>query len=132
MLRNPKAIFSEKGRTIRWHFDMYHGNGTLDRAIDLLSDKDRNDFRHYTRNETSFSRGNMFITKSEKIIDSYFKNIFPWLLKCEKEFGFDLHGYGNIRIYTFLAERYLPYWFKKYTKCLEWPVIYYDINKRKI
>jgi hypothetical protein len=32
-------------------------------------------------------------------------------------------------MYTFLAERYLPYWFKKYTKFKEWPVVYYDINK---
>jgi len=33
-------------------------------------------------------------------------------------------------MYTFLAERFLPYWFKKYTKYLEWPVVYCDINKR--
>ena len=31
--------------------------------------------------------------------------------------------------HTFFAERFLPYWFKKYTKFLEWPVIFYDINK---
>ena len=34
-----------------------------------------------------------------------------------------------MRMYTFLAERYLSFWFKKYTNYLEWPVIYYDINK---
>ena len=32
-------------------------------------------------------------------------------------------------MYTFLAERFLPYWFKKYAETLEWPVVYCDINK---
>ena len=63
------------------------------------------------------------------IIDKYFLEVFDWLKKCEKVFGFDLNGYGQIRMYTFLAERFLPFWFKKYTKSLAWPVTYYDINK---
>ena len=129
LLRNPQAIFESK-RTIRFQFDMFHGNGNLDKAIDLLPSKDREDFRHYTRTEVSFARGNMFITKSSKIIDAYFKDVFSWLKKCEKIFGYDLDGYGQIRMYTFLAERYLSFWFKKYTKSLEWPVIYLDINKK--
>ncbi len=32
--------------------------------------------------------------------------------------------------YGFLAERFLPFWFKKYTKSIEWPVIFHDINKQ--
>ena len=129
ILRNPKAIFSISGQTIRWQFDMFHGSGNLDKAIELLPNKDRDDFRHFTRNETSFSRGNMFISKSPKIINSYFRDVFDWLKSCEDIFGFNLEGYGKMRMYTFLAERYLPFWFKKYTNYLEWPVIYYDINK---
>ena len=129
LLRNPKAIFFKNGRSIRWQFDMFHGCGNLDRAIELLPDKDRKDFKYYSRNETSFSRGNMFISNSKKIINDYFSDVFEWLNKCEKIFGFNLEGYGKIRMYTFLAERYLPYWFKKYTKFKEWPVVYYDINK---
>ena len=108
---------------------MFHGSGNLDKAIELLPDKDRDDFRHFTRSETSFSRGNMFICRSKKIIDNYFSSVFPWLQKCEKIFGFNLEGYGKIRMYGFLGERYLPFWFKKYTNYLEWPVIYYDTNK---
>ena len=130
LMRNPKAIFSKKGRTIRWQFDMFHGVGNLDKAIEMLPDKDRDDFRYFTRTETSFARGNMFISKSYKIIDEYFKDIFKWLSNCEEIFGFDLDGYGKIRMYTFLAERFLPYWFKKYSNYLEWPVVYYDINKK--
>ncbi len=129
LLRNPRAIFFKDARTIRWQFDMFHGNGNLDKAIELLSDKDRDDFKYFTRSETSFPRGNMFISNSNQIINAYFQNVFKWLKDCEDVFGFDLKGYGQIRMYTFLAERYLPYWFKKYTKFLEWPVIYKDINK---
>jgi len=83
ILRNPKAIFSKSGRTIRWQFDMFHGSGNLDKAIELLPNKDRDDFRHFTRNETSFSRGNMFISKSPKIINLYFRDVFDWLKSCE-------------------------------------------------
>ena len=129
ILNNPKAIFTKKGRNIKWQFDMFHGVGNLDKAIDLLPDNDREEFREFTRTQTSFSRGNMFITKSSKIMDDYFEYIFKWLKNCEKIFGFDLIGHGKIRIYTFLAERFLPFWFKKYTKYYEWPVIFYDINK---
>ena len=128
ILRNPLAIFSKKGRTIRWQFEMFHGIKNLDLAIDLLPKEDREEFRLFTRTKNSFSRGNMFITKSTKIIDNYFAYIFNWLIQCEKVFGFNLEGYGQIRMYTFLAERFLPFWFQKYTNFLEWPVIFHDIN----
>ena len=36
----------------------------------------------------------------------YYETIFEWLEKCEGVFGFDLKGYGKIRMYTFLAERF--------------------------
>ena len=129
MLRNPQALFKSK-RSIRFQFDMFHGNGNLDKAVNLLPDKDRDDFYNFIREEISFSQGNMFITKSSKIIDAYFKDVFSWLKKCEKVFGFNLKGYGQVRMYTFLAERYLSFWFKKYTKSLDWPVVYLDINKK--
>ena len=70
----------------------------------------------------------MFVSKSSEIINEYFKTVFSWLEKCEEVFGFELKGYNQIRMYTFLAERFLPYWFKKYTNSLEWPVVYCDIN----
>jgi len=128
LMRNPSAIIRSK-RSIRFHFDMWHGNGNLDKAIDLLDIADRDDFRNYTRKNVSFSRGNMFVCRSKKIIDSYYSSVFPWLRRCEEVFGFNLKGYGMTRIYAFLAERYLSYWFDKYTKPLLWPVIFYDISK---
>tara|TARA_B100001179_G_C18512358_1_gene369105 strand:+ start:17 stop:826 length:810 start_codon:yes stop_codon:yes gene_type:complete len=129
LARNPSALFKSK-RNIRFHFDMWHGNGNLDKAIDLLNDDDKEDFRQYTIQNVSFSRGNMFVCRSKKIINDYFNSIFPWLKRCEKIFGFNLEGYGKTRMYTFLAERYLSYWFDKYTKPLLWPVIFYDITKK--
>jgi hypothetical protein len=128
-LRNFKEILKSRF-SIKFQFDMYHGNGILEKAIDQLPTKDKEDFTYYVNNEVSLNQGNMFISNSSSIINMYFDEVFTWLKKCEKILGFDLKGYRKIRIYTFLAERFLPYWFKKYTKYLEWPVVYYDINKK--
>ena len=128
MLKNYKEIFKSKF-SIKFQFDMYHGNGNLDEAIKLLPEKDKHDFGEYVQNNSSFNQGNMFISKSSKIINSYFSEVFDWLNKCESIFGFNLKGYNKIRMYAFLAERFLPYWFKKHTKALEWPIVYCDINK---
>ena len=128
LIRNPLAIFKSK-RSIRFHFDMWHGNGNLDRAIDLLDDENRDDFRKYTRKNISFSRGMMFACRSKKIMDRYYNSVFSWLSRCENIFGFDLEGYGKARMYGFLVERYMSYWFDKYANPLLWPVIFYDINK---
>ena len=93
---------------------------------------DRENFREYVNTETSYNQGNMFICKSKEIIKQYYKTVFEWLEKCEKVFGFDLHGYGNIRIYAFLAERFLPYWFNKNSKVMEWPILFYDLKKENM
>ena len=128
LLRNPAALF-KKGRNIRFQFDMFHGNGILDKAIELLNDNDRENFREYVNKNKSYNQGNMFICKSKKIINQYYETIFEWLEKCEKIFGFNLDGYGKIRIYAFLAERFLPYWFNKNSKVKEWPILFHDLKK---
>ena len=128
LIRNPKAVFKKK-RSIKFHFDMFHGNGMLDKAINILDIKDRSDFREYVNSNHSFNQGNMFICKSKKLLSKYYENIFNWLFECEKIFGFDLQGYSKMRIYAFLAERFLPFWFNKYAKCLEWPIIFQDLRK---
>jgi len=126
-LRNP-LIFLKSKRNIRFQFDMFHGNGILDRAIELLDNKDKQDFKNYVLNNTSYNQGNMFICKSKKIIREFYETIFKWLNDCEKVFGFDLDGYGKTRVYAFLAERFLPYWFNKYVKILEWPIVFNDLK----
>tara|TARA_B100001559_G_scaffold319351_1_gene328523 strand:+ start:1782 stop:2609 length:828 start_codon:yes stop_codon:yes gene_type:complete len=129
ILLNPKILFSKKARNIKFHFDLMHGRKNLDRAIDLLNDENREDFRKFVNTEVSFNPHNMFICKSKKILKSYYDEIFPWLENCERLFGFkDLKGYGLTRIYGFLAERFMSYWFKKNTKYKELPILFHDIS----
>ena len=130
ILKNPKYIF-KKNRNIKFHFDMFHGVGVLDKAIDLLNINDREDFSKYVLNNSSFNQANLFICKSKNLVNEYYNTIFEWLEKCEKIFGFNLAGYGKIRIYGFLAERFLPYWFNKYANCLDWPIIFNDLTNEK-
>ena len=63
-------------------------------------------------------------------MNGYFESIFAWLEKCEKLFGFEnLVGFGKVRIYGFLAERFMSYWFQKNTKYTTIPIIFFDIRK---
>ena len=73
----------------------------------------------------------MFICKSKDIIKAYYKSLFPWLLECEKLFGFELKGYGKRRIYGFLAERYLSFWFTKNTNFKSWETFRYNLDLDK-
>ena len=129
MIKNPSLFFNKNKRNIKFHFDMMHGLGNLDKAIKLLDKKDRGDFRDFVNTEVSFNPHNMFICKSYKTLDSYYSSVFTWLEKCENEFGFDLNGYGLKRIYGFLAERYMSFWFKKYTNYTTLPIIFKDITE---
>ena len=64
----------------------------------------------------------------EFTLEKYYSSVFPWLTRCEKEFGFNLEGYGLKRIYGFLAERYMSFWFQKYTKFKTLPITFKDIS----
>ena len=131
LLRNPKAVF-KSGRTIKWHFDMFHGNGLIDQAANLLESSEKKDFIKFINENNSFNRGNMFVCKSKNIMNKFYESLFPWLERCEKKFGFDLKGYGQTRIYAYLAERYIPFWFKKHTKHLVWPALSFNIPRKKL
>jgi hypothetical protein len=127
-LKYPQAIFKDK-RNIKFQFDLFHGSGVLEKAMNLLDSENKNDFKEYVNLNTSYNQGNMFISKSKDLIKEYYKTIFIWLNECEKIFGHDLKGYNKVRIYAFLAERFLPYWFNKNAKTLKWPIIFHDLNK---
>ena len=43
---------------------------------------------------------------------------------------FNLDTYGKKRIYGFLAERYLSYWFKKNSNSITWPIHFEDITNQ--
>ena len=105
---------------------MHHGHGNMNKAIEMLDNEDKEDFKKFVNDKNSFNPHIMFIAKPETV-NKWFISLFGWLERCEKEFGFDeLRGYDTTRIYAYLAERYLSFWFKKYTKYLESPWIFID------
>ena len=126
ILKKPEIFFNDKKQSIAFHFDMHHGYGNLNKAIELLDTEDRSEFLEFVNNSTSFNPHIMFITKA-KILDRWFNALFPWLFRCEEVFKFsELKGYDTQRLYAYLAERYLSFWFKKYTRYLENPWIFID------
>ena len=129
VISNPMILFNKNLRNIKFHFDLMHGRKNLDKAINLLNDKNKEDFKRFVNSEVSFNPHNMFICKSKKLLISYYEEIFSWLSDCEKLFGFEnLKGFGLTRIYGFLAERFMSYWFKKNANFKEIPIIFYDIR----
>ena len=129
VITRPEYLFNKNKRNIKFHFDIMHGEGNLEKAINLLDTKNRKDFKDFVNSEVSFNPHNMFICKSRKILIDYYETVFPWLERCEKEFGFNLDGYGLKRIYGFLAERFLSFWFKKNSKFTTLPIIFKDISE---
>ena len=130
ILKNPKILLSKKSRNIKFHFDLMHGEDNLNKAIDLLDDNNRETFRSYVNSMQYFHPQNMFICKSKNLLKNYYETIFPWLEKCEKIFPIEkLHGYDLTRIYGFLAERFLSYWFQKNAKCKTMDITFYDIRE---
>ena len=130
LIKKPSILFNTKKQNIALHFNLHHGNGNLDKAISVLDQSDQEDFFQYVNTKTSFNPHLMFIAKP-KVHDRWFKTVFPWLERCEKIFGFkNLKGYETKRLYAYLAERYLSFWFKKYTNCLEWPWIFVKYDEK--
>ena len=130
VLKNPLLIFNKKRRNLNFHFDLMHGRNNLNNAIDLLDKSNRDDFRKFVNTEVSFNPQNMFICKSKSILRNYYEEVFPWLERCESLFGFEnLKGFDKVRIYGFLAERFMSYWFQKNTKFTTMPIIFYDIRE---
>ena len=115
--------------SIKFHFDVFHGKEILKKAITLLDPCEKKDFGDFVNLKNSFNRGNIFISRSKDIIQKYYNSVIPWLRKCEIEFGLNDHWGYNKRIYGYLGERYLSYWFTKYYKCIQWPVFFYDPSK---
>ena len=111
---NDLSIFyNKKKHTIKLHFDMHHGYGVLDKAIDSMNNKDKNEFRKFVS------------------IKKWFNDLFKWLFTCEKIFGLKkLKGYDQQRLYAYLAERYLSFWFKKYTKVKTCPWVFYNVKAK--
>ena len=98
---------------------MHHGYGNLNLAIDLLDIEDKDEFKFFVNTENKYNPHIMFIARPE-ILNKWFSTLFPWLQRCEKKFVLEkLKGYDTTRILAYLAERYLSFWFRKYTKFKE-------------
>ena len=67
-----------------------HGEGNLDKAISLLEREDRSDFDDFVKTEVSFNPHNMFICRSNKILNNYYNSIFPWLKDVKKNLDLNL------------------------------------------
>ena len=125
LLEDPTIFYNHKKHNIELQFDMHHGYGVLRKSISMLRKRDQKDFENFITKK-SFNPHIMFISKKE-IINKWFEELFKWLFKCEKLFGIkDLKGYDQQRLYAYLAERFLSFWFKKYTSTLEWHWTFYE------
>jgi len=129
LLKDPSIFFNKNKQSIKLHFDMNHGHGNLEIAMNLLPEKDKKDFIDYVSTKTWLIGHCIFISKNKKIMDRFYNDLFSWLSNCEKIFGFKSNNYDTKRIYSFLTERYMPFWFEKYAKVLTWPWIFFDISK---
>ena len=124
-LKNLKRALGSKTNS-----SPYIWENNLSKAINLLDESNKNDFKKFVNNEVSFNPHIMVICKSKEKLKSFYNDVFPWLERCEKIFGFEnLDGYNKTRIYGFLGERFMSYWFQKNTKYKTMPVIIYDIRK---
>lgn len=126
IIKNPLILFDKNKENINLHFDMHHGHGNMDKAIKMLDNNDKDDFKKFVSTNQFFNPHIMFIAKP-KILNEWFKKLFLWLEECETKIGFEnLEGYDTTRLYAYLAERYLSFWFKKYTNYLESPWVFID------
>ena len=129
LIQDPSIFFNKNKHSIKLHFDMHHGYGNISKAANLLPENDRCEFLEYINTSGSFHPHIMVIAKPH-ILNAWFNNLFPWLARCEEVFGFKkLQGYDTQRLYAFLAERYLSFWFRKYTDYTAWPWIFLDFKK---
>ena len=129
LIEDPLIFFNKDKHSVKLHFDMHHGYGNISKAANLLPEDDKNEFLKYISTSNSFHPNIMFIAKPE-VANRWFNALFPWLIKCEEVFGFkNLQGYDTHRLYAFLAERYLSFWFRKYTYFTTWPWSFFEIKE---
>ena len=65
VINKPSLLFSYKEISVKIQFDMHHGYGVLDRAIDVMDIKDRDDFRNFVNTKNFYNPHIMFISKKK-------------------------------------------------------------------
>jgi hypothetical protein len=117
LIKDPSILYNKKKQNLFLHFDMHHGYGNLIKAIDKLDYNNKLNFKKFMIENNSFNPHIMFIAKPY-VMNLWFENLFGWLQKCEDVFNFNkLSGYDTGRLFAYLSERYLSYWFKKNFRC---------------
>ena len=107
-------------------FRIFHGSFFLEKSIELLSSVNQSNFVEFL-NGYELNPYNMFICRNSEILNKFYDEIFPWLFKCEEKFkDLNLKGYDKVRIYGFLAERYMPYWFKRNFNTTICPITFFE------
>ena len=130
IIQSPNILYPNSKYNIQLHFDLFHGYGNLEKAINLIKREDREEFKQYVKVSNSFNPHIMCVAKP-KILKLWFNDLFKWLKKCEAIFGFqNLRGYDTTRLYAYLAERYHSFWFKKYSRYIEWPYKFIETEKK--
>ena len=79
LLKDPSIFFNEKKQSIKLHFDMNHGHGNLEKAANLLPEKDRKDFIKYVSTKTWLIGHCIFISKNKKMMERFYNDLFTWL-----------------------------------------------------
>ena len=65
LLKDPSIFFDSKKQSVKLYFDMHHGYNVLDKAINKIDIKDRDQFRKFVNNNISFNPHIMFISKKK-------------------------------------------------------------------
>ena len=121
LIKDPLILFDESKHTIKLHFDIFHVYEGLEKAITVLNDDDKKDFLKYVQKKTEFFPLSIFILK-KNFFEKLCVSTFDWIEKCEKLFDQNkFKGYGEIRFFDFLAERYFSFWISKYCNYKIWP-----------
>lgn len=109
------------------------GEDLIFEIIQYLPPSERDDFLKFLKQRTHLSAHGMYISKV-KIISRYSSLIFEWFSKCENivNKNNNLPLIKNSRIFQYINERFLDYWFTKYYKVLRWPIVMYNLDKNKI
>jgi hypothetical protein len=96
-------------------------------AASVMNKEQKNDFLSFIKTETElFSPYSIFILKKRKF-DDLCSSLFNWIGSCENIFDINkLEGHGQIRLFDYLAERYISYWIKKNTNFKVSPFLFFD------
>ena len=126
ILKNPFILVNKKLHTINLHFDMFHIFNGLNTAASAMNENEKIEFINYVNSRTEYHPFSIFILKKNKF-EKLCSDTFDWIFKSENLFNKKiLKGYGQIRIFDFLAERYFSFWIEKNTKYKILPGIFID------